>query len=153
MIKKLFLFTLLVSSFLVISCNNKDKTGPNNASVGIDTIYAGTYSGNTSIYEDFGIMTETMLTTLTVRADGSALIELNNSGAIITIDITKYFQDDGAGKYICKGYNSNYGFPYILYFNFSDSSVSIQMTQNYSEDSTLIPDIRVGTLNASTAAQ
>ncbi|MBW5389919.1 hypothetical protein [Brachyspira hampsonii] len=46
MIKKLFLFTLLVSSFLVISCSNKDTTGA--TGTGIDSKYDGTYYYGTS---------------------------------------------------------------------------------------------------------
>ncbi|MEI0700995.1 hypothetical protein [Brachyspira intermedia] len=48
MIKKLFLFTLLVSSFLVISCSNKDTTGEQPIGTGIDSKWYNTYSGSIS---------------------------------------------------------------------------------------------------------
>lgn len=53
MMKKLFLFTLLVSSFLVISCSNEDTTGSTGTETrvgtGIDLKYAG------AIYEALNV--------------------------------------------------------------------------------------------------
>ncbi|MEI0509145.1 hypothetical protein [Brachyspira intermedia] len=51
MMKKLFLFTLLVSSFLVISCSNENTTGSTEKQpigTGIDSKWYNTYSGNIS---------------------------------------------------------------------------------------------------------
>ncbi|AEM22908.1 hypothetical protein Bint_2302 [Brachyspira intermedia PWS/A] len=72
MIKKLFLFTLLVSSFLVISCSNEDTTGSTGTETrvgtGIDLKYAG------EIYEALNVQKKngTVLSVLriTISNDG-----------------------------------------------------------------------------------
>ncbi|ASJ20911.1 hypothetical protein [Brachyspira hampsonii] len=70
MIKKLFLFTLLVSSFLVISCSNKDTTG--STGTGIDSKWYGTYSGN--IYDPNGSSAAIQVT-----------LKVDSTGATITM--------------------------------------------------------------------
>ena len=73
MIKKLFLFTLLVSSFLVISCNNKDTTGPTTPTVtSIDSKWYGTYKYSLA---EGGMSVES---TITVSASGIEIKETVN---------------------------------------------------------------------------
>ncbi|OEJ15376.1 hypothetical protein BFL38_13880 [Brachyspira hampsonii] len=89
--KKLFLFTLLVSSFLVISCSNKDTTG-STAAV-IDSKWHGTYSGPATD-PIAGQVTLTMV----VDANGITLTEVASTGesgsaTIPNAQITKVSDD------------------------------------------------------------
>ncbi|PTY39799.1 hypothetical protein [Brachyspira hampsonii] len=81
MIKKLFLFTLLVSSFLVISCSNKDTTGATAAV--IDSKWYGTYSG-TVTDPSAGQSTLTMV----VNANGITVTQNASSGESGSTQIT-----------------------------------------------------------------
>ena len=78
MIKKLFLFTLLVSSFLVISCSNKDKTAPTTAV--IDSKWYGTYKYSATT--ETGVSVES---TITVSENGISIYETEN-GKPVTAD-------------------------------------------------------------------
>ncbi|MEI0700996.1 hypothetical protein [Brachyspira intermedia] len=98
MMKKLFLFTLLVSSFLVISCSNKDTTGSTEEKpigTGIDSIYVGTYEG--TIYNP-DPTTQSMTFTLTVNADGGGSLKCV-SNPTVPNDINKVFFSTDIDKY------------------------------------------------------
>ena len=112
MIKKLFLFTLLVSSFLVISCSNKDTTAP--TVTGIDSSYIGTYTGKIKYNVP---SSPEYQTTLVVKDDGSASFTVDT--IISTVDILKAdIKKTGEGKYTAEGID----------FSFAESSVTINIT-------------------------
>ncbi|WP_096735867.1 hypothetical protein [Brachyspira sp. G79] len=143
MIKKLFLFTLLVSSFLVISCNNKDKTGTG-ASPEIET-YAGTYNGNMSYTVD---PSQNFQTTLTVNADGSVVLNISSIfDTPLTISKSE-LQNNGGGKYTCSGTDA--GFTGTITFQFNGSSVVISIDIS---DSSSAEMQMTGTLTKQTTAQ
>ena len=76
--KKLFLFTLFISSFLVISCSNKDITAPTTAV--IDSKFYGTY--NYSAITEIGVPIESKMTVsengISSRGSSPASIFMNN---------------------------------------------------------------------------
>ena len=112
MMKKLFLFTLLVSSFLVISCSNKDTTG--STVTGIDSSYIGTYTGKMKYDTASSLEYQS---TLVVNNDGSASFTVDtifDNFNIPKADITK----TGEGKYTAYGID----------FSFTGSSVTIKIT-------------------------
>ncbi|WP_143277841.1 hypothetical protein [Brachyspira sp. G79] len=107
MTKKIFLFTLLVSSFLVISCGN-DSTNPETEKpigTGIDTKYVGTYENNAAEGKN-----GTMQVIYEVTTDGGINTTINYysngqtyTGALLAKEIdkysdTKYKSSFGAGE-------------------------------------------------------
>ena len=73
MMKRLFLFTLLVSGFLVISCSNKNTTGVSSGI--IDHKWHGTYAG-----EVLDLSRDTESVKLFVDANGFQVSLFFNSG-------------------------------------------------------------------------
>ena len=77
MIKKLFLFTLLVSSFLVISCSSENATG---SIIVIPSTWYGTYKYSATT--ETGVSVES---TITVSENGISIYETEN-GKPVTAD-------------------------------------------------------------------
>ncbi|OEJ15374.1 hypothetical protein BFL38_13870 [Brachyspira hampsonii] len=119
MMKKLFLFTLLVSSFLVISCSNKDTTSP--TGTGIEQQYRGyRYSGDASYSMMPGVP---MPTTITINSDGS--ITSSFAGGVQTVNFeAKNIFNNGGGKYTCNQGAGN------ATFTFSGTSLIFEMSGN-----------------------
>ena len=127
MIKKLFLFTLLVSSFLVISWSNKDTTGATSSSGGIDSKYAHKYSGN--VTHKYNGSSTLVAASLTVNNDGSAVLDYAAYGVLDSINFKKEEISFSENKYgydvytgMRDGLNSR---SFILGFNSTSANIMI----------------------------
>ncbi|OEJ15372.1 hypothetical protein BFL38_13860 [Brachyspira hampsonii] len=115
MVKKIFLFTLLVSSFLVIGCSNKDKTGIPQLSYkpnGISSVYEG------KGYKFFSMDGDTYSVTIqnggisglgSLSFDKSSIYSINADG-----------DDDSTGNY------KNY----VVYNDFYNGIIMLSKTDN-----------------------
>lgn len=123
MMKKLFLFTLLVSSFLVISCSNEDTTGATEEKpigTGIDAKYAYTYEGTEANPNDHN---QSITMILIVDSNGGGSLEIKSTIPEITSD-KKNFTSSQIDKYSDTKYKFQDG---SFEFNFSNDGSTVDV--------------------------
>ena len=127
MIRKLFLFSLLSASFLIVSCSSQDKTGSDVGS-GVDQKYAKGYYGNVTENEG-GTYSAIML----VSDDGS--VSITYGAGFITIEHTFkkediFYKGNQNGSDVYEGFKDGYqNQPFK--FSFKGSSVTIHVNTSF----------------------